>query len=84
MEGKHKQGMPVWVYIFFVLYLGNFLFIIGGAIGGALNALFAHRSGSIASNYEKKTIVRVLSCLGLWVASVIIEIILAVLLNRFF
>lgn len=78
------KKMPMWVYIFFVLYLGNFLFLIGGGIGGALNALFAHRSMVIASNYEKKTIIRVLSCLGLWVGSVIIEIILAVLLNKIF
>jgi len=84
MEGKNKQGMPVWAYIFFVLYLGNFLIIIGGAIGGALNALFAYRSASIASNYEKKTAVRVLSCLGLWIASVVIEIILITFLNGIF
>ena len=76
--------MPVWAYIFFILYLGNFLFIIGGGIGGALNALFAHRTASIASNYEKKTVVRVLSCLGLWIGSVIIEVILVTLLNRIF
>lgn len=35
------KNMPKWGFIFIVLYVVNFAFLMGGAIGGALNAGFA-------------------------------------------
>lgn len=78
------KNMPKWGFIFIVLYVVNFAFLMGGAIGGALNAGFAYRSAQIAANYEKSTGRRVFACVGLWILSVILEIFLVIIISSLF
>lgn len=68
--------MPIWGWVFVVLYAANFFLIIGGAIGGAISAGFAVISASIAANTKMSTVVRVLICAGIYIAVTVVSLIL--------
>ena len=69
--------VPGWTWIFIVLHAIDFFFLIGGALGGALQALIAMAMASVASNTKMSTGVRVLACLGIWLSSTIVQFIIA-------
>lgn len=69
---------PFWVWIFVVLHALDFFLIIGGAIGGVLQALVISMMVAVSTNQKKSTGVRVLACLGIWLASTIVQFIFAV------
>lgn len=70
--------MPVWGWVFVVLYVVNFFLIIGGAIGGAVSAGFAAISAGISANTKLPVVARVLICVGIYVAVTIVSLIIAV------
>lgn len=69
--------VPGWVWIFIVLHAIDFFILIGGAIGGALQFLVIALMVSASANTKKKTSVRVLSCVAIWLLSTIVQFILA-------
>ena len=69
--------IPGWVWIFVVLHALDFFLLIGGAIGGALQVLVIGIMISVSTNQKKSTAVRVLTCLGIWLVSSIVQFILA-------
>lgn len=69
--------VPGWTWVFIVLHAIDFFFLIGGALGGALQALIAIAMASIASNTKMSTGVRVLACLGMWLVSTVVQFIIA-------
>lgn len=70
--------MPKWAWIFIVLYIIDFTLLIGGAIGGAINAAMAYFTIDVASNTKKSLGKRVAICIGSWLVATIGEFILAV------
>ena len=69
--------VPGWVWVFIVLHALNFFLLIGGAIGGAIQALVIYPMISVAANTKKKTSTRVLTCLGMWLLSTVVQFFLA-------
>ena len=78
------KNAPKWVWIFVVLHAINFFLIIGGAVGGALQGAVICFLVSVSSNQKKTTAVRVLSCLGIWIAATVVEFILALFFYNLF
>lgn len=69
--------MPAWTWVFIVLHAIDFFLLIGGAIGAALQVLVIAAMASVASNTKKSTGMRVLACVGIWLLSTIVQVILA-------
>lgn len=69
--------IPGWVWVFVVLHALNFLFLVGGAIGAAVQMLVIAALAAVASNPKKTTGVRVLTCVGIWLLSTAVQFILA-------
>lgn len=69
--------VPGWTWVFIVLHVIDFFFLIGGALGGALQVLIVAAMATIASNTKMSTGVRVLACLGIWLVSTIVQFIIA-------
>lgn len=69
--------IPGWVWVFVVLHALDFLFLIGGAIGAAIQLLVIAALASVASNTKKSTGMRVLVCAGIWLLSTVVQFILA-------
>ena len=69
--------IPGWVCVFVVLHALDFFLLIRGAIGGAIQALVIGIMVSVASNTKKSTTARVLTCLGIWLASTIVQFVFA-------
>ena len=76
-EAYVPTKIPGWVWVFVVLHAIDFFFLIGGAIGGAVQALVIAAMASVASNRKKPTGVRVLICAGIWLLSTALQFILA-------
>lgn len=72
--------VPGWIWVFIVLHALNFFLILGGAIGGAIQAMVIYPMISIAANQKKKTSTRVLICLGIWLLSTVLQFILALMI----
>lgn len=68
---------PKWVIVFVVLYVIDFILLLGGAIGGIVNAVGVAVSAKIALNQEKTTAKRVLLCALIWVGFTVLEFVLA-------
>lgn len=68
---------PKWGWIFVVLHGINFFLFVGGAIGGALYAVWLTLNAGIAMNEKKTGRTRVLQCIGIWLVATIIEFIIA-------
>lgn len=69
--------VPGWAWIFVFLHGIDFFLLIGGAIGGALQAFIIIAMMSIASDTKKSTGTRVLACTGIWLVSTVVQFILA-------
>ena len=69
--------IPGWVWVFVVLHVLDFLFLIGGALGAAVQVLIIAAMASVASNTKKSTGVRVLTCVGIWLLSTAVQFVLA-------
>ena len=72
--------MPAWGWVFVVLHAINFLLLIGGAIGGVLDVLLIGWTARIAGSQQGKTAGKVFKCIGIYVVSTIIELILVIFL----
>lgn len=66
--------------MFVVLHALNFVLILGGAVGGAIQALVISCILSVSSNQKKSTGVRALSCSGIWILSTIVQVILVLMI----
>ncbi|MBR6149397.1 MAG: hypothetical protein IKQ44_13725 [Lachnospiraceae bacterium] len=69
--------IPKWAYVFVALYVVNFFFIIGGALGGAINMASAVISTTIASNTKKNAAIRVISCIVIYVVVTAVSLVVA-------
>lgn len=69
--------LPKWIWVFWILYIIDFMLLCGGALGGAMNAGGACLSAAIASDKKKSTAAKVFICLGMWLVFTIIEFIVA-------
>ncbi len=69
--------VPGWVWFFVVLHAIDFLFLIGGALGGVIQVLIIVAMASVASKTQKPTAIRVLACAGIWLLSTIVQFVLA-------
>lgn len=76
-EAYVPAKVPGWAWIFIVLHAINFFVLIGGAIGAALQVLVIAAMAAVAANTKKTTAVRVLACVGIWLLSTIVQVILA-------
>lgn len=76
-EAYVPAKVPGWAWIFIVLHAINFFVLIGGAIGAALQVLIIAAMAAVAANTKKTTAVRVLACVGIWLLSTIVQVILA-------
>lgn len=72
--------IPGWNWVFYVLYIINFIILIGGALGGAAWTGCAYLSARIASDQKKSMAVRVLLCVALYIGTSIVGLILALLI----
>lgn len=61
--------IPGWAWVFIVLHAADWFFLIGGALGGVIQALVIAAIASVASNTKKPTGTRVLVCVGIWLLS---------------
>ena len=71
------RKVPAWAWVFIVLHAIDFFLLIGGAIGGVIQALIITAIASVASNTKKSTGARVLACVGIWLLSTIVQFVLA-------
>ena len=67
--------VPAWVWIFVVLHAIDFFLMIGGAIGGALQAFVICLMVSVSAKKEKSLASRVFTCLGIWLLSTIVQLV---------
>lgn len=72
--------IPKWVWIFVVLHALNFLFLIGGAVGGAFQGGVICTMLAVAADQTNKTGKKVLTCAGIWIVSTVIQVALVMLL----
>ena len=69
--------VPGWVWVFVVLHAMDFLFLIGGAIGAAVQFLVIAALATVSSDTNKPTSTRILLCTGIWLLSTVLQFILA-------
>lgn len=69
--------VPAWAWIFIVLHAVDWIFLIGGALGGVIQALIIAAIASVSSNTKKSTGTRVLVCLVIWLLSTAVQFVLA-------
>ena len=89
MDGRNVENgevyepivVPKWIWVFNVLYIINFFLVIGGALGGALNAGFAYITASVAANKKKSTITRVLICTGIYLGITAVSVVIVAGVN---
>lgn len=72
--------IPGWIWVFNVLYIINFIMLVGGALGGATWTACAYLSARIATGKNQSTAVKVLVCVGLYIGTSIIGLVLALAL----
>lgn len=75
---------PAWSYVFWGLFLLDFLLLVGGALGGAINLGAAVIVNSIAANRKKSVGSRVAICLAIWFGITLAEVAIALLLGTSF
>ncbi|MBQ1641363.1 MAG: hypothetical protein II571_09140 [Lachnospiraceae bacterium] len=72
--------VPAWSYAFIVLYVINWLFIIGGAIGAVIDLFAVAYTVQTATRSKKGTGAKVGLCIAIYVVVTILSLILAGLL----
>lgn len=70
------EKAPAWGWAFAVLYVINFLFIMGGALGGGVGVGFTLVSLNIAANKKKSIPARVMTGIGVYVAVTVVSLII--------
>ncbi len=74
--GEYRVAMPPgWAWTFAVLYILNWLLIVGGAIGGAIWSVCAWFTMRIAADGQTSTVKRVLISIGIYVITTIVTLI---------
>lgn len=76
-EMHEVEKIPVWAWFVVALYIFNFLFIMGGALGGAVTGGCGYLSLFIAADRKKSIVSRVLTCVIIYVVVTIFSIIVA-------
>lgn len=76
-EAYIPAKVPGWVWVFVVLHAMDFLFLVGGAVGAAVQFLVIAALASVSSNAKRSTGSRVLLCVGIWLLSTVLQFILA-------
>lgn len=69
--------VPVWAWVFIVLHIADWFFLIGGAIGAAIQVLVLAAIAAVSSNTKKSTGMRVLVCAAIWLLSTAVQFVLA-------
>lgn len=69
--------LPGWAWIFIIIHALGFFFLVGGAIGGAIQGGVIVIMMSVASQRQKSTVSRVATCSGILIVSLIIQFLLA-------
>ncbi|MBR4085180.1 MAG: hypothetical protein IKK33_12960 [Lachnospiraceae bacterium] len=76
-EFYEAPKMPWWVWIHVVIHALGFVFLIGGAIGGAIQGGVIMIMMSVSAQKQKSTIYRVAVCTGILFVSLIAQFLLA-------
>ena len=66
--------MPKWIWVFWAIYIADFILFLGGALGGAINAAAAIVTGSIAMKKNTSTGAKVIFCIVFCVIVTLVEI----------
>lgn len=69
--------VPIWAWVFIVLHVADWFFLIGGALGGVIQALVLAAIAAVSSNTKKSTGTRVLVCAAIWLLSTAVQYFLA-------
>ena len=72
--------VPAWTWVFVILHAIDFFLILGGALGGAIQALVIILIAAIASNPKMSTGVRILLCAAIWLLSSALQFVLVMFL----
>lgn len=76
-QAYEKIIFPKWAYAFVALYIANFLFIMGGALGGVAFAFGSCITFNICANSKNSTGKKVALSIGLYVLITVISFIVA-------
>lgn len=74
------EKAPLWAWLFVVLYIINFAFVMGGAIGGAVSSGFSYFSLFTAADKRKNIGLRVLICAATYIAVTVVSLVVMFLL----
>ncbi len=82
LTGKEYEApkAPWWVWIHVVIHALGFIFLIGGAIGGAVQAGVDIMMLSVASDNSRNETMRIAICTGILVISLVLQFVLACLI----
>lgn len=69
-----EESMPKWIWVFWAIYIADFILFLGGALGGAINAAAAIVTGSIAMKKNTSTGAKVIFCIVFCVIVTLVEI----------
>ena len=83
-EAYEPPKTPWWIWIHVVLHALGFFFLIGGAIGGAIQGGVIYIMLGIASDNKKETAYKVGVCTAILAISLIAQFALAFLIVRLF
>lgn len=68
--------VPGWTWVFIILHAIDFFLILGGALGGGIQAAVNMLIASVASNTKRSIGVRILMCAGIWLLSTALQFVL--------
>ena len=80
-QGHELKKIPGWIYVFAVLYIIDFVVLLGGALGGALNFAMYAFTNKIAVDTKKSPATRVVLCTVFYIVVTVVELIIAMLLG---
>ncbi|MBQ4271608.1 MAG: hypothetical protein II718_07255 [Clostridiales bacterium] len=80
-EKYAPDKMPGWIWVFYILFIIEFFLIMGGAIGGAINAGGAFICSGIAVNRKMNGVAKFFACLGVFVLFTVIDVVLAIVIT---
>lgn len=83
-EVYEVEKVPLWAWFFVIPYIFNILYIMGGAIGGALSGAFACISLTIAADRKKSTVSKVLICIAIYAAVTVLCYLIGRMYVRFY
>lgn len=69
--------VPAWAWIFIVLHVADWFFLIGGALGAAIQVLVLAAMAAVSSNKQKSAGMRVVVCAAIWLLSTAVQFVLA-------